>query len=226
MNTLLLSKFSYDPIVSLSEVWLYILMAVLILIIGALAFFFGKREKVNHTKAVVYAGVMIALSFALSYVRLFHLPQGGSVTLASLLPLLLYSYAFGARRGVLVGLICGLLQFIQEPIIYHPAQFLLDYPIAFSAIGLSGILFRTPTANKKILRFVLGAVFAGLIRYASHVISGIFVFYVWAPEAYGAVAWGFLYNTFVFADIAIAIALGVVLLGVKPIDKALIKACN
>jgi len=199
-----------------NTVWLYALTAFLVVLIVLLTVFCGKRPPCNRTKAVVYAAIMIALSFGLSYVRLFSLPQGGSITLASLLPVLLYSYMFGIRKGVLVGVICGILNFIQAPWFLNPVQFLLDYPIAFGAMGLSGIFFRSATENKRILRFLLGSVVAVSVRYIAHVVSGIFV-YGSADPSYGAVAWSFLYNAFVFADCAVALVVGCSLLASKHI---------
>lgn len=189
-----------------------ILIAILIFIV----MFFGKRKDGNSTRSITYAAVSIALSFALSYIRLFKLPQGGSVTFASLLPLMIYSYMFGIKKGVTAGFIYGILQAVQDPWIIHPAQFLLDYPIAFAMIGLSGI-FRELNLFKKIpsLSFALGGVFAVIFRYLCHALSGIFAFSSYAPEQFNAVAWGFLYNSFSLVDMAICIAAGVLLFASK-----------
>ncbi|NCA68160.1 MAG: energy-coupled thiamine transporter ThiT [Clostridia bacterium] len=179
-----------------------------------------KEQKENHTKSIVYAAVCIALSFALSYIRFFKLPQGGSITLVSLLPLMIYSYMFGIRKGILAGFIYGVLQAIQDPWIIHPVQFLLDYPIAFAMIGLSGI-FKKYFTKYPILAFILGGILAGVLRYSSHVISGIFAFSSFAGEGYSAVAWGFLYNSFALVDIAIAIIAGSAMFANKAFIKQL-----
>lgn len=192
------------------EVQLYVYTVILIAAIVLIAVLLGKNKSdVNRTKAISYAAICAALAFALSYIRFIELPQGGSVTLVSLLPIMIYSYKFGIRRGAALGAIYGLLQFIQGPWFYHPVQFLLDYPIAFAAIGLAG-LFREVKVleNKKPLQFALGAIVAVVIRYLSHVVSGIFVFGSGDPENYSAVAWSFLYNSFAFADMAICIVAG------------------
>ena len=191
------------------EVMLYVFTAVVVAAIVFLALFFGKnRPEQNHTKSIVYAAVCIAMSFALSYVRFLELPQGGSITLASLLPLMVYSYLFGIRKGVLAGIIYGFLQFIQAPWFYHPVQFLLDYPIAFGAIGLAGIFHELKLfENKKVVQFLLGALVAVILRYFAHVISGVFVFGT-GDENYTDVAWSFLYNSFAFADMAICMVAG------------------
>ena len=186
----------------------------MVLIFSLLYAFFGKKSNSkSETRSVTYAAVSVALAFALSYVRLFKLPQGGSVTLVSLLPLMLYSQMFGIRKGVLVGFVYGVLQAIQDPYILHPAQFLLDYPIAFAAIGFTSIFTQNGIKGKEgIVLFGVGAVLAVSLRYTAHVISGIFAFAMYAGEGYSAVAWGFLYNTFAFVDMAIALAVGIVML--------------
>lgn len=197
------------------NIWLYVSAAILIVVIAAAAVLCGRKKKNSFdSKSISYAAICIAMSFALSYIKFFEMPQGGSLTLASLVPLLLYSYMFGTKKGVLAGLIYGVLQAVQDPWIIHPAQFLLDYPIAFAAIGLGGI-FGELKALEKLpqVKFALGAIVAGLLRYISHLLSGVFAFNSYAAD-HGLNAWIYSlgYNSFVWPDIAIAIAVGVILL--------------
>ena len=202
------------------EVLMYLFTAVLVAVIAVLALLFGKKVATT-TKSIVYASVTIAMSFALSYIRFLELPQGGSITFASLLPLMVYSYMFGIRKGVVAGIIYGFLQFIQAPWFYHPIQFLLDYPIAFGAIGLTAILKEKKIFSKNApVQFALGALLGVTLRYLSHVISGIFVFGSSDPN-YGAVAWSFLYNAFTFADLAVCLVAGCVLFTSKTFNKLL-----
>lgn len=204
------------------EVQLYVYTAILIAAIATLAIVFGKKTPALDTRGIVYAAVCIAMSFALSYVRFLELPQGGSITFASLVPLMVFSYMYGIRKGVMAGIIYGFLQFVQAPWFYHPVQFLLDYPIAFSAIGLAAIFHEVGLFKKsRVLQFALGAAAVSVIRYLSHVVSGIFVFGSADPDNYSAVAWSFLYNTFTFADIAIAIVAGSALFASKSFVKLL-----
>lgn len=199
------------------------IIAAAILIVIPLVF--GKKTEVKDTKAIVYAAVTIALSFALSYIRLFKLPQGGSITFASLLPLMVYSYMFGVRRGVTACAIYGVLQAIQEPWILHPLQFLLEYPLAFGMFGLTGILKEVKFLNSKpVLQLIIGGVGAAVIRYLCHVVAGVVIWGV--PEEYSAqfnvYAWSFLYNSFVFVDIAIALAAGAFMFASKTIRKSIL----
>lgn len=204
-----------EEIVGVNSIVLAIGAVVFAVIYALLYAFFGRKsDPKSETRSVTYAAVCIALSFALSFIRLFKLPQGGSVTLVSLLPLMLYSQMFGIRKGMVAGFIYGILQAIQDPYILHPAQFLLDYPIAFAAIGLTAIFTQKGIRGVKgVALFGAGAVLAVTLRYAAHVVSGIFAFSMYAGEGYSAVAWGFLYNSFAFADMAIALAVGIVMLG-------------
>ena len=129
-------------VISVSEnALLYVCAAALVGVLAFSAFFLGRKDKKGFdTKAISYAAVCIALSFALSYLRFVQLPQGGSITPASLLPIMVYAYMFGVKKGIFAGFIYGILQAVQDPYIIHPAQFLLDYPIAFAFVGLRDYL--------------------------------------------------------------------------------------
>lgn len=206
---------------SIQDLPLYLSSLGIIVVTALIAVFMGKGEKKGFdTKSIAYAAVCIAMSFALSYIRLFPMPQGGSVTLASLLPLMLYSYMFGIRKGVFAGVIYGILQAIQDPWLLHPAQFLLDYPIAFSVIGLTG-MFRNVKKIGRIpqLSFALGGIVAGCLRFVSHVFSGVFAFSEYAYDSAGnpmnAWVYSLGYNSFVFIDIAIVIVVGALVLSSK-----------
>ena len=173
-------------------------------------FILGKKREVNNTRAIVYGAIAIAMSFALSYARFLKLPQGGSVTFASLLPLMIYCAMFGTRRGVVVCLIYGFLQALQDTYIIHPLQFLLDYPLAFGMISASGIFFeRTPIRKNKLAAFIVGAIIAVVLRYACHICSGTFAFGADAPDtASSFFAYSAAYNSFTMVDLAIDLAAG------------------
>ena len=197
--------------------------AVVVMAILTLAVVFSGKKETNNTRALVYGAVAIALATALSYARLFRMPQGGSITLASVLPLMIYSMMFGTRRGVLVCLIYGTLQALQDPYILHPMQFLLDYPLAYGLIGVSGFFAEKKLfKNKHIINFVLGGIVAVGLRYACHVCSGVFAFadyFYWDEELMSTYAtsaiYSLTYNSSVFVDMAIALVLGAIMLSSK-----------
>lgn len=201
-------------------VGLTVTMLVMMALI-AVIYFLGDKRNISDTRSIVYGAVAIALSFALSYVKFFEMPQGGSLTFASLLPLMVYCCMFGTRRGVIACLIYGVLQAVQDPYVIHPLQFLIDYPLAFGMVGVSGIfveknVFRLKGKGEKfnaVLGFASGAVVAVIGRYACHVCAGVFAFHTWADLAtYSTVtAYSMAYNSFAFADMAISLGAGVML---------------
>ena len=211
-----------SDVATVKQIALYLSAVLTIAVIIGLAFT-DKGSLRFDSRALAYAGVCVSMSFALSYIKLWDMPNGGSITLVSLLPLMLFSYAFGAKKGVFVGLTYGVLQAVQDPWLIHPAQFLLDYPVAFSAAGLAG-LFRPVKRLEKIpqISFALGAVVAGSLRFICHVLSGVFAF-----EAYaiGQNVWAYslVYNAYVFIDIALVIVAGVFVLSSKAFVKTIAK---
>ena len=136
------------------------------------------------TRMLVYASICIALSFVLSYIRLGKMPQGGSITPASMLPLIAFAYIFGPVPGVLAGIAYGVLQYIQGGYVVHWIQLFMDYPIAFGLLGLAG-LYRK---NMVVASFI--AVFG---RFLMHFLTGIIFFYEYA-EGQPVVLYSLVYN--------------------------------
>lgn len=115
---------------------------ITLLITGAVLLVVTKTRKQWTTKTIAYAALSIALAFVLSCIRLFRMPNGGSVTPASMLPILLFSAAFGIGPGLLTGMAYGVLQCIQGGGVAAAggfAQFALDYLLAFTVLGLAGL---------------------------------------------------------------------------------------
>ncbi len=94
----------------------------------------------SSTKIIAEIVTFVALATALSYIKLFSLPQGGSVTAASMVPILWLALRRGAKVGLFGAAVYGCVQLVIEPFIFHPVQVLLDYPIAFGMLGLAGAL--------------------------------------------------------------------------------------
>lgn len=208
---------------NLNQLALYLSSAGLVIVAIVTAFFSDRKNKtLFDSRCIALAGITIALSFALSYIKVFSMPQGGSITLASMLPIMLFAYVYGMKKGLFVGFIYGMMQAMQDPYIIHPAQFLLDYPIAFAMIGFAGA-FRNIHALDKLpqVKFALGAVLAGALRFFSHVLSGVYAFGAYALDAGNSNFWAYstAYNSFVFIDIAIVIVIGALVLSSKNFAK-------
>lgn len=203
-----------------NSIALYLSATLFTVFVTMLAFITDKSKNAFDTRAVTYAGVSIAVSFALSYLRIVKMPQGGSITVASLLPIMLYSYMFGAKKGLLIGAVYGLLQAIQDPYIIHPAQFILDYPLAFSCIGLSGIFNNSKRLEKfPVVKFLAGGIIAGAGRFVMHLMSGIFAFGASAGEQ-NVIIYSLIYQVaYVLPDLAIVLTIGAVAFSSKSLVK-------
>ena len=134
----------------------------------------------NRTRALVYGALCVALSFMLSYIKLFSLPMGGSLTLCSMLPIVAYACAFGPLYGFVAGLSFGMLQLIQDFYVIHWAQLLLDYFFAFACYGIAAYF-----PNK----LTLGIAVAGLCRMLCSTLSGGIFFADSAVDAGWSNAW-------------------------------------
>lgn len=95
------------------------------------------------------AGIFIALSIILGRIKIFNMPQGGSVTAGQMIPLIIFAMRHGAGPGIVVGAVYGLIDMLLGDSMYHPIQILLDYPIAFGALGLAGLFSSDFMTNKK-----------------------------------------------------------------------------
>ena len=105
-------------------------------------FFAGKssEKKKMSTKQLVFCGIAMALAFVTSYIKIFEMPWGGSVTLCSMLFIVLIGNWYGVKTGFAVGLAYSILQFIQEPFVLSFFQVCCDYFLAFAALGAAGFL--------------------------------------------------------------------------------------
>ncbi len=141
-----------------------------LVIFGVVLFAMTHKRPKWTTRMMANGALCIALAFLLSYVKLYEMPQGGSVTLASMLPIFMFAYAYGVAPGVMVGFAYGLLQFVQGGWFVHPIQFLLDYPLAFAMLGFAGIAKKLPDAWGMIPGIVCGTV----LRFLCAFITGVF----------------------------------------------------
>lgn len=153
------------------------------------------KTKKTDVKALTVSALMIALAMVLSAIKIFTMPQGGTVTLFGLLPIVACAYLLGTRRGVMAGVCVGLITLMLDPFVIHPVQLLIDYPLAFGSMGLAGI-FRDKKNG-----LVLGYLFGILCRYLCAVVSGVIFFGEYAPEGFNALTWSLWYNiTYIAAE--------------------------
>lgn len=130
---------------------------------------FRNTNSFKNPKVLAEMAIFVALATALSFIIVYTLPQGGSITAASMVPILWLALRRGSKVGITAGVIYGLIQLMILPYVIDPIQLLLDYPLAFGVLGLAGFFPKRP---------VLGAAAGISMRFLMHFIAGVVY---WAP---------------------------------------------
>ena len=195
--------------------------AILALIIAlVLICVFNKKYSTNE---IAYAGLCIAASAALSFVKVSPVTYGGSITLASFVPVLIYAYKCGPIKGTIAGIILGLFNFISGPYILTPMTFVLDYLLAFASIGLMGFAKMLPKLPQG-AKVAIGTVAVYVFRFVFHLVSGVIYFQegaIWAdlptPNSF---VYSFIYQcVYLPGDFVISLGVLLALVKTKTLDK-------
>lgn len=126
-------------------------------------------EPFKNAKVLAEMAIFTSLATALSTIVIYVMPQGGSITLASMVPIIWLSLRRGPKVGIITGIIYGIIQFMLLPYAIDPMQVLLDYPLAFGVLGVAGFFPNKP---------ILGSTIAITGRFLMHFIAGAVY---WAP---------------------------------------------
>lgn len=144
-------------------------------------------------------GIAIALALVLYQIKIYHMPQGGSVTAGSMVPILLLALRRGYKLGIVTGILYGLLRILIGGEIYYPVQVLLDYPVAFGLLGFAGFFMTKP----------LYGVAAGIGgRFLAHLLSGAIFFGEYAPPGQSPWIYSAIYNgSYLVPELAVSAVL-------------------
>lgn len=192
-------------------------VAVLIaLLVVAAALLTSKKQETRKitAKQITFSGAAMALGIVTSMIHIVKLPMGGSVTLLSMLFIVLIGYWYGPKAGLITAVAYGLLQFILEPVFYSIPQMLVDYPLAFGALGLSGFF-----SNQK-HGLIKGYIAGVLGRYVFAFLSGLLFFASYAEgSGMSAPVYSLAYNgSYLLTEAAITI----IIVLIPPVGKALL----
>jgi thiamine transporter len=197
-----------------SPTTIFALLGVLLLIFAIL-----KIRKIKFTtKKITLIGISIALATVLQLITILKLPQGGSVTAGSMVPIVLISLFYGPEVGFLTGFLFGIINFVMNPFALHPVQVLFDYPLPFMAIGIVGYFKSRNTKG-----ILLGVVLAMLARFACHFISGVVFFGSYAPKGTSVYLYSLLYNGSYMSVETIVTCIIIGILPIKRLSKLAIK---
>lgn len=183
------------------------------------------------TRKLVEGAAMVALATVLSYIRVFKLPWGGSITLLSMLPIFVYAIRWGVNSGLLVAFVYSLVQFGQGVIdglfgwgltpVMLIACIFIDYIFAFTVLGFAG-MFR----GLKVPGYIAGVVAATFLRFVCHFISGVVIWHSYGElwdgfSTESSVLYSLLYNGAYMLPELIITLVGAVALFVLPQTKKL-----
>ena len=178
------------------------------------------KENTSKTKirALTEGAVMLALALVLNAIKLFQLPNGGSIDL-SMIPIFVFALRWGLGWGLMEGFLFGLLQMlIDGAIAWGWQSMLLDYLVAFTPLGLAG-LFRGKGKG-----IFAGITIGCIARFIIHFISGVTIYAINEPTALFGTVWGnpwsfsLIYNgSYMLIDTVICLVVFAVLY--KPLDK-------
>lgn len=175
--------------------------------------------KNKKTLALVECAVMIALATVLSIVKIAEMPYGGSITLASMLPIAIIAYRRGTGRGLASGFVFAVIQQLLglKNLTYFTswqsilAIIILDYAVAFTVIGLAGV-FRKAVKNQAVA-LTLGCILVSVLRYICHVISGATVWAGLSIPTQAALSYSFIYNATYMLPECIILAVSALYIG-------------
>lgn len=191
-----------------------------------------QNTKKPKTRMLVEGAMMVALATVLCYIRIFRFPWGGSITLFSMLPIVLFSLKYGVKQGLLCSFVFSLIQFGQGvtdglfgwglTATMLVACIFIDYIFAYTAVGLAGV-FR----NKGFGGWIAGTVLAVFIRFLFHFLSGAIIWHssgkLW--EAFSTEnewLYSFLYNgAYMLPELIMTVVAAVILLNLKQIRNLL-----
>ena len=167
---------------------------------------------------LVECAVMVALAFGLSFVKLWQMPLGGSVTLCSMLPILLIGVKYGPVIGLGTGFVYSLTQlaqgFMEGDISYAAGEagvfiiaMLFDYIVPYTLLGFSGIL-----GKKNRWYPIAGMSIAVAMRFVSHYLTGVTIWAQWTPEGWVSWIYSAAYNGgYLLPDLALTLAAAIAL---------------
>jgi thiamine transporter len=154
-----------------------------------------SKNEIN-TKLIAEISISVALAYVLNLIIMYHLPQGGSVTLGSMVPILILALRRGPRIGIFAGTIFGFVQMFFGGYWFTLIQVILDYPIAFACLGIAGFFRKQP---------IIGVTLSIISRLIIHIISGVVFFSDYAPAGQSPIVYSYIYNgSYMIPELAIS----------------------
>lgn len=182
----------------------------------------SETTKMSRVRVLVECALMVAIGTILMMVKVFEAPNGGSVTLVSMLPFILVSFRHGWRWGALTGLACGLLQMMTGwyappagTVAAYFGMIMLDYIVAFTTLGLACVFAKPFKSRMGGVAF--GTVAVCLLRAVCHFISGFLIWGSIVSDGMGAITYSLVYTaSYMVPELLLTTAAALVLFKLQP----------
>lgn len=172
--------------------------------------------KDTKTQKLAVSAVMLALATALSFVKIYQLPLGGSITLLSMLPICMVALRYGMGWGFGIAFLHGCIQLAQglpevlswglTPLVLTGSIF-FDYLIPCTVLGFAGLL-----RKKGVFGICTGITVAMVLKFIAHFISGAVLFAAWCPDGWNVYWYSVVYNgSYCLPELIFTVAASVVL---------------
>ncbi len=159
----------------------------------------------KSTRKMTEIAVTVAMAVVCSFIKIFEMPQGGSVAL-TMIPILFIAFKSGAVSGIASGMIYGIISLAISGVVYHPMSILLDYVLAFGLLGIAGFF------GKSIKGIITGSIIGVAGRFASSVISGAVLFASFAPDGQNPWIYSLIYqSTYMIPELVLSLIILIIL---------------
>ncbi|WP_297435715.1 energy-coupled thiamine transporter ThiT [uncultured Clostridium sp.] len=192
--------------IGIVNVLVYVVSIVFLIAYGI---FFSKKKP--SLKKMIVIGLFSAIAFVLSFIKFVPFPQGGSINLLPMLPILLIGVLYGTVEGITCGLIYGVLTLIMGGHIIGIAEALMDYILSSVVLGLAGVFGRD---NK--IKILAGSILAVVLNLAAVIISGVYFYGMYAPPHMNLWYYSIIYN---LSSSGVVGVLSIIVLMILPIKK-------
>lgn len=144
----------------------------------------------------IFSGIALVLDLIAGLYSNVIWSMGGSISIA-MVPIFIMAFRWGLKGGIISGLVVGVIQILWAGQIFHPAQIIMDYPLAYGLVGVAGAY------AKKVQNFEgagkyyylnLGIIIGGALRLITHILSGYIYFSEYTPDGFDALPWSIIYN--------------------------------
>lgn len=181
-------------------------------------------EKNNRVRTMVECAMLVAIGTVLANIKIYEAPNGGAVTLVSMLPFILASFRHGTKWGLATGFVNSLVQMMlgwwappAGTIGAYIGMILLDYVLAFTLLGLAAAFAKPFGEEHPLMGVAFGSFMVCLTRFICSFVSGFLIWGSLTTDGFGAVTYSLGYNaSYMVPETILTVVVAVILYKTAP----------